>query len=152
MLPPTWVSKTVSAISTSSRLCSGGLNVPKPSVKTEKARSIGASTTIECCVVVSDACVLIRSPSLVLDGRLVGGERLVPEVVEVSAQQAQSLGIDLVDAPGADSLVDDQPGVLEHLQVLRDGGPADRQLPGQLTDRPGPLGQVLEDRPPGRIA
>jgi MFS family permease len=52
-----------------------------------------------------------------LDGRFVGGQGLVPEVVEVAAQQAQSLGIDLVDASRADSLVDDQPGVLEHLQV-----------------------------------
>jgi hypothetical protein len=36
-------------------LCSGGLKLPKPSVKTENARSIGASTTIEFRMEVSDA-------------------------------------------------------------------------------------------------
>ena len=77
---------------------------------------------------------------------------MVPEVVEVAAQQAQPLGVELIDASGADSLVDDQPGVLEHLQVLRDGRPADGQLAGELADRARSLAQVLEDRPPGRIA
>ena len=65
-------------------------------------------------------------------------------MVEVTAEQAQPLGIDLVDAPGADPLVDDQPGVLEHLQVLRDGGPAHGQFAGELPDRPRTLGEALE--------
>jgi len=65
MCPPACASKTVSAMSTWSMLCSRGLKLPKSSVKTEKARSIGASTTIEFWMEVSDACGLMRSPSSV---------------------------------------------------------------------------------------
>ena len=36
--------------------------------------------------------------------------------------------------------------------MLRDRRPGDRQSPGDLTDRPRPVGQQFEDRPPGRIA
>jgi hypothetical protein len=36
--------------------------------------------------------------------------------------------------------------------VLGDGRPADRQLVGELADGPGPLGEPLEDGPPGRVA
>jgi hypothetical protein len=36
--------------------------------------------------------------------------------------------------------------------VLRDCGPADGQVAGELTDGARTLGEVLEDRPPGRIA
>ena len=47
--------------------------------------------------------------------------------------------------------VDHEPGVLQHLEVLRDGGTADRQLAGELADRPWPLGEMLEDQAPRRI-
>jgi hypothetical protein len=36
--------------------------------------------------------------------------------------------------------------------VLRDGGPADRQLAGELAHRPWALGEALEDRAPRRVA
>jgi hypothetical protein len=36
--------------------------------------------------------------------------------------------------------------------VLRDRGPADRQLAGELADRPRALGEALEDRAPRRVA
>jgi hypothetical protein len=36
--------------------------------------------------------------------------------------------------------------------VLRDGRAADRQLAGELADRPRTVGEALEDRSPGRIA
>ena len=45
-----------------------------------------------------------------------------------------------------------QPRVLEHLEVLRDRGPADRQLAGELADRARALGEALEDRAPRRVA
>jgi hypothetical protein len=35
--------------------------------------------------------------------------------------------------------------------VLGDCRPADRQMPSQLANRPGPLREQLEERPPGRI-
>jgi hypothetical protein len=40
-------------------LCSGGLKPPKSAVKTENARSIGASTTIDVRIDVSVASVLM---------------------------------------------------------------------------------------------
>jgi hypothetical protein len=36
--------------------------------------------------------------------------------------------------------------------VLRDGGSADRELAGELADRPRTIGETLEDRAPRRVA
>jgi hypothetical protein len=36
--------------------------------------------------------------------------------------------------------------------MLRDGGPADRDHLGQLTDRSGPIDEALHDRPTGLVA
>jgi hypothetical protein len=36
--------------------------------------------------------------------------------------------------------------------VLRDGGPGDRQLRRELSDRHWPSREALEDRAPGRVA
>ena len=58
---------------------------------------------------------------------------------------------DLVDPPGAVGAVADQPGFLEHPQVLGNGGTADGQLGGELPDGLGPAGKAFEDGPPGRI-
>src|SRR5262245_3314313 len=150
-LPPTRGSNTVSAISTPSMLWSGGLKLPKSSVKTLNARSIGASTTTEVFTVVSVTWVLIRSPRWLLDDRLEGRQRLVPKPVELGPQCGQPLGVDLVDALLAGPDVDDEAGVLQDLEVLRDRGPADRQITGQLADRARALRQPLEDRAPGRV-
>ena len=87
-----------------------------------------------------------------LDDRLVGRERLGPEAVKFSSKRCQPIGVDLVDALLAGSLVDDETGVLQDLQMLRDRRPADGQLTGQLADRAGVLDQPLEDRPPDRIS
>jgi hypothetical protein len=53
--------------------------------------------------------------------------------------------------PTGRSPVDDQAGVLEHAQVLGDRRSADRQLGGQLADRPRSASQQLEDRAPGWV-
>ena len=87
-----------------------------------------------------------------LDDRLVGRERLGPEAVEFGPKHCQPIRVDLVDALLAGSFVDDETGVLQHLQMLRDRRPADGQLTGQLADRAGVLDQPLENRPPGRIS
>src|SRR3954447_15127194 len=73
-------------------------------------------------------------------------ERLVPEGVEVGAQVGQCLRVRLVEAARADLAVDDEPGVLQDLEVLRDRGTADRELAGELADRAGPRDKALEDR------
>src|SRR5260221_10662729 len=65
MCPPTRGSNTVSAMGTASRLCSRGLKLPKSSVKTLNARSIDASTTIDCLTGATDRRVLIVIPPAV---------------------------------------------------------------------------------------
>src|SRR5215831_15901762 len=84
---------------------------------------------------------------LALGRRLERGEGLVPERVEVVAELAHAVGIDPVEPPRAVSTLRDEPGLLQDAQVLRDRGPADRQLVGDLADRAGARAELLEDRP-----
>jgi hypothetical protein len=46
----------------------------------------------------------------------------------------------------------DEPRVLEHLQMLRDRGPAHRELARELADRARSLAEALEDRPARGVA
>jgi hypothetical protein len=87
-----------------------------------------------------------------LDGCLEGRQRSIPELVEVCAQSADPVRVEPVDAAVARAAVDHQPGVLQNLEVLRDGGPADGQVAGQLANRTRAVGKPLEDRPPRRVA
>src|SRR5690606_29980636 len=86
-----------------------------------------------------------------LDGALVGRERLAPEKVEFRAEGFEPGGIDAVDALLAGRRIDDQPGILENLQMLRNRRAADGQAPRQLADRAGVLRQPLEYRAPGGV-
>src|SRR6266508_1160306 len=88
-----------------------------------------------------------RSPR----GPLVAGERRRPERSRVVLESLQALGVDLVEATGPSGVVDHQPGVLEHLEVLGDGGSPDREPAGDLDHRLGSCAQALEDRPTGAI-
>jgi hypothetical protein len=62
-----------------------------------------------------------------LDDRLVGGEGAQPKPVELGTELGEAVGVESVDAAVADGLVGDQPRVLQDLEVLRDGWPADGQ-------------------------
>ncbi len=55
-------------------------------------------------------------------GRLQAREALTPEVVEELAQLGETLRADAVQPPGAVASFVEQPGVLEHPEVLRDRG------------------------------
>src|SRR3954466_13264957 len=99
-----------------------------PEVKTSKARSRAAGTTTE---------RRIGSSVCITEGLLEGGQRALPHAVQVGAQDLQAGRVDLVEAPRAGLAVDHQPDVLEHLQVLGDGGAADRQVGGELADGAG---------------
>jgi hypothetical protein len=132
--------------------CSAGHQVAMPSVKTNNACSIGASTTIDDCTDVSAICVFIAPPRLPAPRLVDGRERPIPEPVEVGAQRIDSVRVQLVEPPGAALAVDHQAGLLEHLEVLGDSRPGDRELPGNLPYRPRTIRQQLEDRPSGRIA
>src|SRR3954469_22797819 len=86
-----------------------------------------------------------------LDDGLVGRQGAAPEPVEVGAQRGQAGRVDAVDPAVAGRLVDDQPGVLEDLEVLGDGWAADRQAAGDLADGARTLGEPLEDRAAGGV-
>lgn len=75
----------------------------------------------------------------------------MPELVEVGAQGADPIRIDLIDPTGTGPVVDHQPGVLQRPEVLGDGRPADGKLSGQLADRSGADGEGLEDRSSRRV-
>ena len=64
----------------------------------------------------------------------------------------QSVGGERVEIAGAPRAVLHQAGVLQDLEVLADGGPADRQLAGQFADGAGTVPQALQDAAPGGIA
>ena len=59
--------------------------------------------------------------------------------------------MEAVQATGAFGAVGDQAGVLEQLQVSRDGGAADRELVGELAYRAVAGAEQLDDRPPVRV-
>src|SRR4051812_9612814 len=123
-----------------------------PSVKTVNARSRGASTTTLRRTATPACCCSTIALLLLLGCIAKGRERLVPEGVEVGPQVGQCLRVHLVEAAGADLAVGHQPGVLQDLEVLRDRGAADRELAGELADRPGPRDEALEDRLPRGVA
>jgi hypothetical protein len=65
----------------------------------------------------------------------------------------KTLLIQAIDAPGALAFVGHEPRPFQHPEVLRDGGPADRDGPGDLADRQGAIQeQPGQDRPSGSIA
>jgi hypothetical protein len=89
---------------------------------------------------------------LLFDCRLECRQGSVPEPVEVLAQCRDAFGVELIDPAVADLSVNDQSRLLEHLEVLRDGGSAHWQLARQIHDGTGPIGEAFEDRAPRRIA
>ena len=83
---------------------------------------------------------------------LKGAQRLGPHPVEVRTQPGHALGMQLVEAPRSGFAVGDQPGILEHTEVLRDRGTADRQRLRQLVDGNRTAREFLKDRHAGSIA
>jgi hypothetical protein len=78
-------------------------------------------------------------------------ERLVREPVEPGPDRAEAPQVDEVDAAGAVRPVVDEARLLQQLQVLRDGRPADRQPRGERADRLRAIVQFFEDPPAGRV-
>ena len=86
-----------------------------------------------------------------VDGRLVGGERACPEPIEIVAKCFYPGRVELVDPAGPDLPINHQLRLLEHAEVLGDGGAAYAQAFAQLTDSPRSFSQTLKDRPTRRI-
>ena len=74
-----------------------------------------------------------------------------PHRVDIGAQLAQRLGIGAIDPPRAGARLVHEAGVLQHLQMLRHGRPADRQPGRQLAHRPRRLDHALEHRAARRV-
>src|SRR5262245_55746841 len=65
------------------------------------------------------------------------GERSIPEAVEVVAHGFETSRLQAVDAARPDRGVDDEAGVLENTEVLRDRRTRDGELRGERADRRG---------------
>src|SRR5580700_5392425 len=153
MLPPTRASKTIDANGACKMWWSGGHQPAMSSVKTANACSTGASTTMEVWTAVDRVSVIARVLSVFLfDSGLERLQRRVPEALEVVPQPGEAVGVQAVDAARPNLYAAHQSGVLQDFEVLGDGGPADRQQRGEVDDGGGPLSELLEDGPPGRIA
>jgi hypothetical protein len=74
-----------------------------------------------------------------------------PDLLEIGLDGFDALAVQAVQAAGAFRAVGDQAGVLEQPQVSGDGGAADRELVGELTDRPIAGAEQLDDRPSVRV-
>ena len=79
-------------------------------------------------------------------------EGLVPESVHPFAELRDAGRLQLVQVPRPVAPVRDEPGVLQHSQMLGHGGPAHGKLGCELADGARPRAQALEDLPPRRVA
>src|SRR5580700_5830577 len=156
MLPPTRASKTMDANGACKMWWSGDHQPAMSSVKTANACSTGASTTMEVWTAVDRVSLIARVLSLfplfLFDSGLERQQRRGPEALEVVPQPGEAVRVQAVDAARPDLYTAHESGVLQDLEVLGDGGPADRQQRGEVDDGGGPLSELLEDGPPGRIA
>ena len=67
-------------------------------------------------------------------------------------QERHTLGIQFVDAARAIAAVTDEPGVLQHAQMLRDGRAGHGQPGGKLVHRAGMSAEHFEDGQAGGVA
>src|SRR6267154_6662533 len=74
-----------------------------------------------------------------------------PETLQIAPQISQAIALDRIQATITLRLDTDQARGLKHLEVLRNGGPADCLAFRQLTHGFGLPAQSLEYVPPGRI-
>jgi hypothetical protein len=85
-------------------------------------------------------------------GDLKVAEGLGPHVIEVGAETGYALRIELVESARSGVDVEDETGVLEHLEVLGNGRPADGEGTRELVDGEGAGGEPLEDGHAGGVA
>src|SRR5262245_5074396 len=136
-------------------LCARGHQLSKPAVNTSKARSTLAFTVIVLSTGATGSLVtivILPPRTLCLCRLLERGERVSPEFLEVAAQAVDARGVQSVQPAVADRLIDHEMGVLEHTQVLRDGGAADGKRARELTNRDRAVEQTFENRPARGIA
>jgi len=81
-----------------------------------------------------------------LGGALVRDERAIPEPIEVVPQRVDAGRIKLVETTVSLGPIDHQVRVFQNPEMLRDGGPADRELASELPDWLRAIHEALEDR------
>ena len=79
-------------------------------------------------------------------------DRVAPHLREELLDGLDPFVVHAVDAAGALRFFHDEPRFLQQAQVTRHRGPADRELVGDLADRPAAGAEQLEDRAAVRIA
>jgi hypothetical protein len=94
---------------------------------------------------------MILSDWFLFRGRLKGGHRVGPHLVKVGAQPGDSLGIQPVESASSGFAVGDEPGILEHTQVLRYRWAAHRQGASQLVYGRRAARELLKDGHAGGI-
>lgn len=70
----------------------------------------------------------------------------------MSAQASDAFGIELIKATGARPGIGHETCILQHFQVLGNGGPADGHNARQLVHGERAGGQLLKDGHPGGVA
>src|SRR5918996_5574203 len=98
----------------------------------------------------SSTCITFP-PFLELSRQRQALQALCPEALHELAQPAEALGPRPVETPSSLPALDDQPGFLQHRQVLGDRGPRDLELVRDLTGGQLPLPDELEDAPAARL-
>jgi hypothetical protein len=88
---------------------------------------------------------------LCLGHRYKAPERVLPEELEERPQRDQAVGVHRVEPPVSLRPVDYQSRLFEDLEVLRDGGAADRQAAGDLDHWLGSVAEALQNDSPGTI-
>src|SRR4030095_7089633 len=104
-------------------ICSGStknLKITSGGASIRTSRSTGTRSSLTATATSSSLGAL--DAMSVLGRRLQARQPLAPEVVEELAQFREALRADAVQAAGAVASLVEQPGVLEHPEVLRDGG------------------------------
>jgi hypothetical protein len=86
-----------------------------------------------------------------LGGALVRDESAIPEPIEVVPQRIDAGGIELIEAAVSLRPIDDEVCVFQNPEMLRDGGPADREIAGEFPDWLRAVHEALEDRATGGI-
>jgi hypothetical protein len=72
-------------------------------------------------------------------------ERVSPESVEIGAQAFNALGVEMVDTPVSDLLIEDKVGIFQHAQMLGDGRPANGKSFGDLVHGGWTFGNALKN-------
>ena len=120
-------------------------------VKTAKAWSGSTLTTTTLRTLDSVCCMFGFFWLGVLSESFERFERVDPESVEIAAQAFKALGIEMINTPVSDLLIEDKVGILQHAQMLGDGRPGDWELGGEFAYRQRTFEQTSQDGSPRAI-